>query len=320
VIVTVTLNPAIDKTLIVHGFRVGATNRATIARVDVGGKGINVARNLKRLGCDVIATGFLDADDRHQTAAILARHGIETRFVPVAGELRVNLKMIDPLTGSETEINEPGCAVLAEAVASLATTLRGLASRASVMVFSGSLPPDTPVDLYAQFVTLARAAGVRSVLDTGGAALGAGIAAGPDLVKPNRAEAEELLGTEIGDEPSLVTAAQRLLTLGARTVVISLGPDGAVAASPKGTWRAHPAAVAAHSTVGAGDAMVAALAYGLTKSLALPEALRLATAAGSAAAASIEPWPSPNAIEALLPLVSVEPVSLAGVVARKGQL
>lgn len=316
-IVTVTLNPALDKTVIVRGFRLDATNRATITRVDIGGKGINVARNLKRLGCDVMATGFLAADDRHQTAATLARHGIETGFVLVAGELRVNLKIIDPLTGSETEINEPGGTVPAAAVASLAATLRGLAARASVMVFSGSVPPDAPVDLYAQFVALAHAAGVRTVLDTTGSALAAGIAAGPDLVKPNRAEAEELLGTAINDEPGLIAAAQRLLTLGARSAVISLGPDGAVGASPTGIWRAHPIAVAAHSTVGAGDAMVAALAYGLMKSLPLSEALRLATAAGSAAAATIEPWPSRSAIEALLPQVRIEPVPLAMVAARE---
>jgi len=318
VIVTVTLNPAIDKTLIVRSFKIGATNRAAIARVDVGGKGINVARNLKALGCNVVATGFLGGDDRHGTAATLARDGIATDFVATAGELRINLKILDPLTGDETEINEPGFAVSAASLASLADKVRALAARAAVMVFSGSAPPDAPVDLYAQLVALAHAAGARTVLDTAGPSLAAGIAAGPHLVKPNRAEAEELLHTAITDDASLVAAAQRILALGARSVVISLGPKGAIGASPAGTWRAYPIAVAAHSTVGAGDAMVAALAYGLMQSLPLPDALRLATAAGCAAAATTEPCPSPGAIEALLPQVSVAPVPLVPIGARQG--
>jgi 1-phosphofructokinase len=311
VIVTVTLNPAVDKTLIVRGFKVGATNRAAIGRVDVGGKGINVARNLKGLGCDVVATGFLAADDRHGTAATLARDGIATEFVLIAGELRINLKVLDPLTGSETEINEPGFAVPAEAIASLAARVRALAARASVMVFSGSAPPDAAADLYAHLIAIARAAGTGAVLDTTGPPLAAGIAAGPDLVKPNRAEAEALLETAITDEASLVTAAHRILALGARSVVISLGPDGAIGACAAGTWRAHPIPVAASSTVGAGDAMVAALAFGLMKSLPLSDALRLATAASSAAAATTAPCPSRAAVDALLSQVCIEPVPLA---------
>lgn len=169
-IVTVTLNPAIDKILIVRGFKPGATNRAGIDRVDVGGKGINVALNLRRLGCTVVATGFVGAQDRHTTAATLARHGIGSDFVPVAGETRVNLKVIDPLTGLETEINEPGFEVPPDAVTALLAKLGLIARRASVIVFSGSLPPGAPADLYAQLITIAHAEGARSVLDTAGAA------------------------------------------------------------------------------------------------------------------------------------------------------
>lgn len=307
-IVTVTLNPAVDKTVIVRAFKAGATNRATVDRLDVAGKGINVARSLKRLGCDVVATGFLGADDPHGVAATLARHGIDADFVPVAGETRVNLKIIDPLDGVETEINEPGFEVPADAIATLAARLRALARRASVMVFSGSLPPGAPLDLYAQLVALARAEGARTVLDTAGGALAAGIAAGPDLAKPNRAEAEELLETPIAGEGSLVSAAQRILTLGARSVVISLGPDGALSASPAGMWRARPPGVSAHSTVGAGDAMVAALAYGLMQSLSASAALRLATAASCAAAVTAGPFAAMEQIDALVGQISIEPV------------
>jgi 1-phosphofructokinase len=311
VIVTVTLNPAIDKTLIVPAFKAGATNRATVDRVETGGKGINVARTLKRLGCDVFATGFFGADDRDGTAAMLAEQGIEADFVSVAGETRVNLKLIDPVAGVETEINEPGFEVPAEAIGTLVVKFRALAGKASVMVLSGSLPPGTPADFYAQLVAVAHAEGVQTLLDTAAPALAHGLAARPHLVKPNRAEAEELLGAPIVDEDSLLSAADRILAMGARNVVISLGSDGALSASYDGMWRAYPPAVIARSTVGAGDAMVAALAYGLMKSLPAPDALRLATAASCAAAITAKPYPSSREIQELFPQVLIEPVPLS---------
>jgi 1-phosphofructokinase len=306
VIVTVTLNPAVDKTLIVQGFKAGATNRATIDRIEIGGKGINVARMLRQLGCDVIATGFLAADDRYGTTSILAHHGIDADFVSVVGETRVNLKVIDVVGDIETEINEPGFEVSGAAVASLAAKLRSLARDASVIVLSGSLPPGAPVDLYAQLLAVAQAEGARTMLDTAGAALAHGLAARPDLVKPNRAEAEELLGAAITDESSLLTAADRILAMGSGSVVISLGPDGALSASPNGIWRARSPVVKARNTVGAGDTMMAVLAYGLMKSMPPLEALRLATAAGCAAATVADRYPSSSEIQTVLPQILVE--------------
>ena len=317
-IVTVTVNPAVDKTLIVHGFRPGATNRATVDRVDGGGKGINVARNLRQFGCDVIATGFLGADDRHGMAAMLGQHAIQADFVPVVGESRVNLKIIDPSAGVETEINEPGFVVTPDAIDVLAAKLAALAREASVVVFSGSLPPGSPDDLYSRLLAVARAEGVATTLDTAGNALGHGLAAGPDVVKPNRAEAEEFVGAPITDEQSLVAAAHRMLGLGARRVVISLGADGAISASADGMWRAHVPAVMPRSTVGAGDAMMAALAYGLVQSLSQPDALRLATAAGCAAAAAVERYPSWSDIQTLLPQILIAPIPVMPVGATQG--
>jgi 1-phosphofructokinase len=156
------------------------------------------------------------------------------------------------------------------------------------------------------------------MLDTAGAALAHGLAAGPDLVKPNRAEVEELLGTPIVDETSLLSAADRILAMGARKVVISLGPDGALSASPDGIWRAYSPAVTARSTVGAGDAMMAALAYGLMQSLPPHETLRLALAVSCAAAATVERYPFSNEIQTLLPQILVEPCSAAPLSARPG--
>lgn len=307
-IVTVTPNPAVDRTVSIRAFTTGTTNRAKVERIDIGGKGINVARHLARLRCEVTATGFLAAGDLHGVVQTLADQDVRTDFVRIGGDTRVNLKILDPATGQETEINESGPALAPDAVASLLDKLGSLAAGCSVMVFSGSLPPGTPVDLYARAVRLAADAGVKTVLDAAGAALRYGIAARPDLVKPNRAEAEELLGAPLRDDAELIAGAQRLIGLGARGAVISLGAAGAVCATAAGAWRTHAPAIVPRNTVGAGDAMVAALAWALMRALPAPEALRLATALGSATAASAEPLPPAGSLDALLPQVLVEAV------------
>ena len=203
-IATVTLNPAMDKTMLVPGFRIGGTNRGQVERVDVGGKGINVARAARRLGCRVSAFGFLaDAEGRGISEA-LAAEGIANDFVYVPGKTRVNLKIKDPESGTETEINEPGFRVEAEQLRRLECRIREAAGRCRVMVFSGSLPPGAPVDIYTGFIRIARERGARTILDTGGVALKSGLGACPDLVKPNRAEAEELLGATIASEAQLL--------------------------------------------------------------------------------------------------------------------
>lgn len=304
-IVTVTPNPAIDRRVLIPGFSTGTTNRAVVERSDIGGKGINVARHLARLGCEVVATGFLGARDMHDVIAKLAAQGVRTDFVCVPGETRVNLKILDPAAGQETEINESGPSLAPDAVDRLFDTLRALSRRCAVMVFSGSLPPGVPADLYASAIALAADAGIKTILDATGAALQLGIAARPDLVKPNRAEAEELLGVSLHDDGELV-AVKRLLDCGARAAVISLGPAGAVCASAEGVWRARAPQITPRNTVGSGDAMVAAFAWALMRSLPAPEALRLATAFGSATAASDAPLPATGRIEALLPDVLIE--------------
>jgi 1-phosphofructokinase len=285
-IATVTLNPALDKTMAIPGFAIGKTNRASIEQVDAGGKGINVAKAARQLGCPVIALGLLAGANGRWVADALRAMGIPCDFVWVPGETRVNLKIKDPLTGTETEINEPGFPVGADHLRSLKLRIEEQARLCSVMVFSGSLPPGVPPEIYGEFIRIARNRGAQTILDTTGAALKHGIAAGPDLIKPNRAEAEEVLETRIDGEAGLVGAARRFLALGARVVVLSLGADGALAVSQREQWRAYSPSVAASSSIGAGDAMVAALAFAMTQGLALEDALRLATAAGAATVAT----------------------------------
>ncbi|MGB9803410.1 1-phosphofructokinase [Desulfofundulus sp.] len=281
-IATVTLNPALDKTVVVPDFTIGRTNRVQVNYVDAGGKGINVAKVLKQLGSPVIATGFLAGNNGRYISEALSSRDILTDFLYIGGETRVNLKIIDSVSGTETEINEPGFLIAGEHLEQFEQKTKELAKRCPVMVFSGSLPPGAPPDTYAVLIRIARECGTRTILDTSGEALEVGLAAGPDLVKPNLAEVQELLQIRIEAEKDLVGAARRLLEMGAGTAVISLGAAGAVAASGNRVIRARPPSVRASSTVGAGDSMVAAFAYAMMKDLSLDEALRLATAASTA--------------------------------------
>jgi 1-phosphofructokinase len=305
-IVTVTPNPAIDRIVVVRGFRSAGINRATVERIDIGGKGINVARNLARLGCEVVATGILGTDAVGSVVPTLAASGIQTDFVGVPGDIRVNLKILDPASAEETEINEAGPFVSDGALQELLDKLARLARRCSVMVFSGSLPPGAPDDFYARCIRIAAAAGAKTVLDTAGAPLKHGIGAAPDLVKPNQAEAQELLG---GPAVDPVMAAPRLLEYGAQTVVLSLGAAGAVSASASGIWRTTPPELAVRNTVGAGDAMVAALAFALSRSLPAPDALRSATALSAAAAASAAPLAALELFDELQPRITIQRVT-----------
>jgi 1-phosphofructokinase len=284
-IATVTLNPAIDKTMSAPGFALGRTNRATIEQTDPGGKGVNVAKALRQFNCPVAALGLLAGGNGRIIRDALARLNILVDFVDVPGETRVNLKIKDPDNGSETEINEPGFPVAPEHLGALEQKIERMARPSMVIVFSGSLPPGVPSDVYARFIHIARQRGAKTILDTAGEALRCGIQAGPDLVKPNVAEAEELLGAPIRGEGELVAAAWRLIGLGARAAVISCGPEGAVASDGGACFRARPPVIHPSSSIGSGDAMVAALAWSMIRELPFEEAVRLAAAAGTATAA-----------------------------------
>jgi 1-phosphofructokinase len=308
------LNPAIDKTMSIPGFGAGKTNRANIEQVDAGGKGINVAKALKQFGCPVIALGFLAGNNGRTIAGALEAAGIPADFVWVPGETRVNLKIKDPLVQTETEINESGSPVNASALEALARKVDETAARCEAVVFSGSLPPGAPPDIYAALIRSAKRRGARTILDTAGPALKIGVAAAPDMVKPNRAEAEEVLGAVLDDEQRIVAAGRELLARGPGTVVISLGPGGAFAASRGEMWRAYAPTVPRASTIGAGDAMVAALALSAVRNAPLADALRLAVAAAAATVQTNGSAADLGAVEALSPLVvmqRVEPGSAA---------
>jgi 1-phosphofructokinase len=306
-IATVTLNPAIDRSITVRRFEVGKTNRGEARGIDAGGKGINVAKAVKKFGVEVCALGFVAGSYGQFILDSLAASNIHTDFCNVPGETRVNLKIHDPVFGTETELNEPGFQVFPEHLQAMKYKIKGYAPRCELMVFSGSLPPGVPAEMFRELMTIAKPLGAKCVLDTAGPALRYGLEAKPLLLKPNRAEVEELLQVPLRTLHELAEASRKLLEMGAEEAVISMGADGAVAASKEDLLVARPPAVATRSSVGAGDAMVAAFAYGEVNHLSFRESFRLAMAA-SAAAVTMEGSKVADltAVQSLLPQVRIE--------------
>jgi len=260
VILTVTLNAAIDRTVAVPNFRLGHRHRAVESRTVAGGKGINVARALGLLGRPVIATGFAGGPTGIRVLEELRSEAILTDFTRIAGETRINLAVIDPTSGEQTEINERGPAVSPEEVERFVERLRYLATGATVCVVAGSLPPGAGDDLYARLVADLRESGVTVVLDADGEPMLAGLRAGASVVTPNEREAEELVGQEFADRDDVVQGLSELVRMGAGEAAITR-PDGCVAVVGEGSERSFLEVrirpLEPVSTVGSGDAFLA---------------------------------------------------------------
>lgn len=279
-IVTVTPNPSLDRTVEVGELTRGAVLRARSQQLDPGGKGVNVARALAAHGHDVTAVVALGGFDGDQVAALLDAAGLPHTTVPVGGVTRSNLAVVEP-DGTTTKINTAGPELDGDEVAALQTATLAAADGAEWVVCCGSLPPGAPEDLYARLTQRARAAGLRVAVDASGPALRAALAAAPDVIKPNREELAEATGREIDTLGDAVAAAQQLRRDGVGAVLVSLGADGAVLVGDDGQPVHGTCPVAAvRSTVGSGDALLSGfLAAGARGSAALAGGLAWAAAA-----------------------------------------
>ncbi|MGW5735427.1 MULTISPECIES: 1-phosphofructokinase family hexose kinase [Streptomyces] len=282
-ILTVTLNTALDITYRVPALVPHASHRVTEVVERPGGKGLNVARVLAALGHDVTAAGFAGGDTGRVLHEHLAREPrVTDALVPVGGATRRTLAVVDAATGDTTQLNEPGPTVTpAEWTAFRASYEELLRSGAAAVALCGSLPPGVPVGAYATLVRAARAAKVPVLLDTSGEALRRGVAARPDIVKPNADELAELTGSH---EPAQATRDAR--RRGAHAVVASLGAEGLRAVTPEGTWRAAPPTRVRGNPTGAGDSAVAGLLSGLVEELSWPQRLARAVALSAATVAA----------------------------------
>ncbi|RZQ62539.1 1-phosphofructokinase [Amycolatopsis suaedae] len=279
-IVTVTLNPSLDRTIEVSQLVPGAMMRATGTWLDPGGKGVNVARALTVHGipsCAVVPRNGAAGDE---LVALLIAGGIDVRAVAVSGYTRSNVSLTEP-DGTVTKVNEPGGQLGEADLEDIVRTVLAAAEQAEWVVASGSLPPGVPDTFYAELGHALRDLGVRFAVDTSGPALRAALAAEPALVKPNRDELAEFAGHPITTVADVVRVAERMRRDGAGTVLASLGADGAVLVDARGVRCGDsPVDGGGRSSVGAGDAMLAGfLAAGSTGGDALVEALSWGAAA-----------------------------------------
>ena len=281
-IYTVTLNPALDKTVEIPSFTIDSVNRITNLRTDPGGKGINVSKVIDKLGSKSIATGILGGDTGRSILSALEKLGIKGDFLMVEGETRTNLKVVDPVLHTNTDINEPGITVSKEILDELLERLLSHIGPQDIVVISGSMPKGSPQDTYYSWVNACKAAGAKVILDADGALLAEGLKAAPYLVKPNNHELSGLMGRELNSPRELAQAAKELIAGGVEKVIVSMGGKGALYVTADEVLYAEGLKVPVGSTVGAGDSVVAAMAVAEEAGMSLMEAAVLSTATGAA--------------------------------------
>ncbi|MET9559051.1 1-phosphofructokinase family hexose kinase [Streptomyces tauricus] len=282
-ILTVTLNTALDITYRVRELRPHTSHRVDEVTERPGGKGLNVARVLAALGHEVTVTGFVGGVTGRALRDLLTRTPeVVDALVPVSGSTRRTIAVADTTTGDTTQLNEPGPEITPAEWADFQEAYEVLLRSSSAVALCGSLPPGVPVGAYAQLVRTARALAIPVLLDTSGEPLRRGIAARPDIVKPNADELAELTGSH---DPSQATRDAR--RRGAHAVVASLGAEGLLARTPEGDWRAAPPRPVRGNPTGAGDSAVAGLLSGLVEKLPWPE--RLARSVALSAATVLAP-------------------------------
>jgi 1-phosphofructokinase len=306
-LLTVTLNPAIDLRLRFETIQPGGLNRARDVALEPSGKGINVARALARQGLEVTALALLGGPfGTLLEESLRSSDGLHLVRVPIAGETRCNVKALDQSRSAVTELNAPGPTIRPAELEMLRETLRSEVRAGDLVVLSGSLPVGVPADTYASLLRDLSSLGAETFLDADGEALRAGLAMAPFVIKPNRLEAQTLLGLPIVSRQDALEAARRFLALGARHVVLSLGADGAMFATKTETVFAKPPAVPVHSTVGSGDALLSGVVAARTRNLTWTETARYATAVAAArvTAEHLE-FPDPVEIQALLGRVEI---------------
>ncbi len=282
-IVTLTPNPSIDRTVSVPTLEHGEVNRATDSRVDPGGKGINVARALTSNGTEALAVLPAGGPEGHLLQALLRRSGTAYAAVPIQGTTRMNIAAIEP-DGTTTKLNEPGPTLSGnELDAMLSTVDDHLGPDLHWIVGCGSLTPGMPATIYADLVRRGHAHGIKVAIDSSGAPFTAAVPAGPDLIKPNHEELEELVGHRLHTLAEVGEAARRIVDGGVETVIVSLGRHGALLVNSATVAHASAHVARPVSTVGAGDSLVAGYLHAVCRGASPREALATGVAWGAAA-------------------------------------
>jgi 1-phosphofructokinase len=309
-IITVTMNPAIDKTVDLEHMVQGGLNRVKNVIIDAGGKGINVSKTIKELGGETIATGFVGGSGGMLIKKVLLDLGIQSDFVEIKNEVRTNLKVVES-DGNVTEFNEPGPQVAQEELEALTQKLLSYANEEALFVLAGSIPNGISKSIYQTLTYKLKEKGAKVFVDADGELFIQSLEAGPDIIKPNRHELEEYYHRDYRvDETELIDMGQSLLEKGIGMIAISLGQMGALFITKDKVLRCPGLKVEAHSTVGAGDAMVAALSFSYHQGFPLEECAKLgiATSAGAVTTKGTKP-PKLELVDALLKEATAELIS-----------
>ncbi|MDR0362008.1 MAG: 1-phosphofructokinase [Planctomycetota bacterium] len=303
-VITVTLNPALDKTASLERLRPGELNRLRDVVVDAGGKGINVSKMIAALGGESLATGFVGGGSGEEIIRSLSAIGIRHDFIRVAAATRTNLKVLDR-GGGLTELNEPGPRIDSAEFRSLLEKLDALASSDALFVFSGSLPDGLGPQTYADMIRQVHQAGAKAFLDADGASFAQALVAKPDFIKPNRFELLQYFGLDSDDgTEDLLPFCRGLLDKGIGRIAVSMGDKGALFVSHEDAFLCPGLAVSARSSVGAGDSMVGAIAHAAVSGLSWRDTASLAMAASAGAVTTVGTKPpSRELVDGLLPRV-----------------
>ena len=306
-IITVTLNPAIDKTAHVEKMVPNGLNRLNNIILDVGGKGINVSKAIKELGGKSICTGFVAGSNGKWIEDKLDSLGLDYKFRHVEGNTRINLKVLDR-DMNLTELNDAGDEIRENDLRYLKEDLLEMVNSDDIVVLAGSVPSGVPVTIYQELITMFKKKGAKVILDADSELFTHGIEAIPTLIKPNKYELCKYFNlSEDVNDVELVSHAKKLLYKGIETIVISLGSKGAIFITNEETAYVKGLNIIAHSAVGAGDSMVGALAYGISEELELIPLIKLAVAT-SAGAVMTKGTKAPNrsVVEMLMKEVEID--------------
>ncbi len=305
-IVTVTLNPCIDKTIYLSKLSIGAYNRVKSTRSDLSGKGINVSTVLSRLQVQTRCMGLNFRGNAQMLDQVLNRRGLSQDFVLTDGEIRTNVKLFDESCQVMTEINEAGPTVPARAVDILLDKVEAVLDEAYLLVLSGSIPPGVPADIYQRLIRMAHRKDVKTILDASGEPFLLALEEKPYLIKPNAFEFEQAFQKEIRAGKSPLEVAQNLVDSGISYICISMGSDGALLVDKDHAYRAAPLPLEAKGLTGAGDSMVAGMCYAIRRRLGPEAMLRYAmAAAGGSVRLEGTLLTSREDLEELLPQVEI---------------
>ena len=286
-IITITLNPAIDKTIEVPNLNLEQLNKVEAMRSDVGGKGINVSRVLKALGSDSLAMGFAAGNAGQFILQGLTSQGIDHDFITVEGETRTNLKVFDRSTTQITEINEPGPPVNEDQLEAFEEHLKSQVTSETLVVLSGSIPKTLPSSTYAVLIKMIKEQGAKVFLDADGEVFRAAVNERPNFIKPNKDELERFFGKKLITDEDVIEAIRYFVELGVEHVFITMGKEGSYYGSKEHFYKMLPLKVLAHSSVGAGDAFVAAVTHAISKGVDLETMLKLAVATSAGAVTTV---------------------------------